>query len=500
MIANSNQSMTLAMLFDGYSAQAEGQDGLVLGLTLDSRECVESGVYFALEGLTTHGLKFLDDVLAENVLAIVVDENDKVLTPKLFDQIENVCKLVVVKGLKNKLGGIAARYYGTNHESCKVVAVTGTDGKTSVSHFVAQALNYREKCAGILGTAGWGFPGELSSSVLTTPDVLEVHRQLYSLRKAGARFICMEVSSHALEQGRVDGVEFTAAVLTNLARDHLDFHGTLENYANAKRKLFLKSKLQAIILNADDEFGQKLIADNDIKAPKYSYGYASDCTYKLKSVSSKPQGLSLQSESNGEAYDFSTRLLGGFNAYNVLAVWAVLDVLKFPKNDISTAIASLSPVVGRMEKFTNTGRPTVVVDFAHTPQALDSALSEVKKHCDGKVWCVFGCGGDRDRGKRSKMGLAASTKADYVIVTNDNPRTEDPKKIIEDILLGAENSASVKVMLDREKAIRYSLERAASNDWIVVAGKGHEDYQVFGKHRVAFSDRDVVRQVLEEAV
>lgn len=495
-----NQLMTLEALLEGYSTQALGRNAPVLGLTLDSRECVEGGVYFALEGLTTHGLNFVEDVLAANVEAVIVDANDKALTLSLSVQIEKACRLIRVSDLHDKLGRIAARYYGTNDNNCKVVAVTGTDGKTSVSHFVAQALNHNKMCAGILGTAGWGFPWNLSTSALTTPDIFELHRQLFELRKAGALFICMEVSSHALEQGRVDGVEFTAAVLTNLARDHLDFHGTLENYANAKRKLFLSSNMQAVILNADDKFGQKLIADKEVVASKYSYGYASGCTYQIKSLSADLGGLSIDSESDGEAYHFSTHLLGGFNAYNVLATWAVLDILDFPKNDISTAMASLIPVVGRMEKFANIGGPTVVVDFAHTPQALELVLSEVKKHCDGKVWCVFGCGGDRDKGKRSKMGLAASVKADYVIVTNDNPRTEDPKTITADILSGIENTSSVKVMLDREKAIRHSLAKAASNDWVVVAGKGHEDYQVFGKQRIAFSDRDVVRQVLGEAV
>lgn len=496
----SNQKMTLTTLFEDFTCQLNATHAPVLGLSLDSRTCVKGGVYFALAGITTHGLTFIDEVLGKSVIAVVVSENDEVLTPQLIHLIESNCALVKVRDLQKHIGAIAARYYGTNDNSCEIVAVTGTDGKTSVSHFVAQAINYLEPCAGVLGTAGWGIPGSLQSSALTTPDVLEVHRQLFELRSVGAKYICMEVSSHALEQGRVDGVQFSVAVLTNLARDHLDFHGSLENYANAKRKLFLKNKLQAVILNSDDQFGQRLLTDNDIVAAKYSYGYATHSTYQLKSLSSIPQGLSIQSECDGEAYQFSTSLLGGFNAYNVLAAWAVLDVLGFPKAEIPKAISSLSPVIGRMELFSNSSGPTVVVDFAHTPQALGLALSELKKHCKGKLWCVFGCGGDRDKGKRSKMGAVALHNADFVIVTNDNPRSEDPAVISEDILTGIENLETVEVVLDREKAIRHTLGKAASNDWVVIAGKGHEDYQIIGQRRIAFSDREVVRQVLREAV
>lgn len=496
----SKQSMSLSNLFDGFAEQAMCIDVPVLGLTMNSRDCIDNGVYFALAGLTTHGLNFVEDVLKKNVIAIVVCDGDKALTSELSERIQNICTLVTVKDLQIQLGDIAARFYGTNDSDCKVVAVTGTDGKTSVSHFVAQALNHKVQCAGVLGTAGWGFPGELTVSALTTPDVLEVHRQLFELRSAGAQYICMEVSSHALEQGRVNGLMFTAAVLTNLARDHLDFHGTLENYANAKRKLFFKENLQAVIINADDKFGQRLIADQKITAPKYSYGYAADSTYQIKSLSSEPRGLSIQSEFDGEQYSFPTSLLGGFNAYNVLAAWAVLETLGIHKTDIQNALASLSPVIGRMEMFTNSAGPTVVVDFAHTPQALELALSEVKKHCDGKLWCVFGCGGDRDKGKRSKMGSAASNYADYVIVTNDNPRTEDPAAITADILTGIDNPRSIEIILDREQAIRLSLGKAASNDWVVIAGKGHEDYQIFGTDRVSYSDRDLVQKVLREAV
>ncbi len=494
------QSMTLAELFNGYVAEGEMVNVEVSTLSLDSRTCIKGCVYFALKGFATHGLNFINDVLAEDVLAVVVDAGDEMLTAEITEKISKACQLIIVDDLDDQLGNIAARYYATNRSGCQVVAVTGTDGKTSVVHFVAQALGFREKCVGILGTAGWGFPGELAVSALTTPDVLEVHRQIYELRKSGARFICMEVSSHALEQGRVDGIEFTAAVLTNLARDHLDFHGTLENYASAKRKLFLKPNLQAVILNSEDEFGRKLLADREVVARKISYGCSNESTYGLKSVDSAKGGLQITAERSETTFRFTTQLLGSFNAYNVLAAWAVLDVLNFPQADITEALSTLRPVIGRMERFSNDQGPTVVVDFAHTPQALGLALTEVKKHCNGSVWCVFGCGGDRDKGKRSKMGAAASTIADYVVVTNDNPRTENPEKIAEDILSGIKTSTTVEVMLDREKAIRYSLDKAASNDWVVVAGKGHEDYQVFGYRRINFSDRDVVQQVLEEAV
>lgn len=499
MSADAPLSMTLGNLLQGYAEWSYGGEAFVKGLSLDSRKCCSGSVYFAVPGLQTHGLNYVEQAIENGAIAVVVDNLDPMLQPSLKTQIEASVPCVTINALASVMGEIAARFYKTNEGDCKIVGVTGTDGKTSVTYFIARLLNQRENTAAILGTTGWGFPDHLTVSELTTPDVFSVHEKISALKSLGARYVCMEVSSHALDQGRVNGIAFHTAVFTNLARDHLDYHKTIDNYAAAKRKLFEFESLCAVVLNIDDAFGSQLLQSlTGVRC--ISYGAAGTAEYRLSDLQYSPQGLDLLATVPAGSFSLKTQLIGAFNAHNLLAAWAVVECLGVKIADPEGAMHKLQAVVGRMECFKEENKPTIVVDYAHTPQALESAINSVATHCDGKVWCVFGCGGDRDKGKRAEMGRVAANHADYVIVTNDNPRSETPERIVEDIKAGIPDAAVSFTILDRTSAIRHAILHAATNDWVLVAGKGHEDYQLFAGERTQYSDRDTVVALLQEAV
>ncbi|MCB1754300.1 MAG: UDP-N-acetylmuramoyl-L-alanyl-D-glutamate--2,6-diaminopimelate ligase [Gammaproteobacteria bacterium] len=497
MSGSASSAMTLGELFSGFALLSADHAGRqVAGLTLDSRKSGCDFVYFALSGKSTHGLRYVDDVIAAGALAIAVDADDPQLTDALTKHISSRALLIRVTDLSAVVGELAARYYGNSRDGLTVIGVTGTDGKTSVSHCIAQALNASGRPTGLVGTLGWGLPGNLHKSDMTTPDPVELHRQLAEIRRAGAAYACMEVSSHALDQGRVNGIGFEVAVFTNLARDHLDYHGTVEHYGRAKQRLFEKEGLSAVVINADDAFGRHLLKSTLAPVRPVAYAIDQDADVFAESVTETVSGLVLLIRHAGKRMSVESRLVGRFNAYNILAAFGVLSALGLADEEIAEALASLQPVEGRMEKFAAAGKPTVIVDFAHTPQALALVLGELKKYCKGELWCVFGCGGDRDKGKRAEMGRAAEALADQVVVTNDNPRTEDPQAIADEILEGFTDAACATVILDRAAAIEYAIDQAGAEDWVAVAGKGHEDYQIFGAQRLPFSDRAVVQASL----
>ncbi len=489
-------SIELSELFSGYAQIDRGLDCSVSGIALDSRKCRKGFVYFALQGAATHGLYYLDDVINAGVAAVVVDADDGVLNPGMKDKITSRSRLILIPRLRETLGFLAARYFGNSRDKLTIVGVTGTDGKTSVTHFISHALNVSGRNAGVLGTIHWGVPGNYRQSSMTTPDAIEVHRQLYRIRKAGATHVCMEVSSHALDQGRVNGIEFEVAVLTNLARDHLDYHKTHRNYAKAKKRLFEWKDLPSAIINADDRFGRELIESVSDKVQTTSYGLYNEPDILAESVELGKSGLALSIKYDESLYHLNTPLIGSFNAYNVLAAFGALNALGLSSGEVSHAISRLKPVEGRMERFAASGKANVVIDYAHTPQALEYALRSLKEYCKGDLWCVFGCGGDRDPGKRAQMAQAAEKYASRIILTNDNPRTEDPESIVKDVISGFSGSQDVRVILERRMAIKASLDAAQVDDWVLIAGKGHEDYQIFGDRRIAYSDRAVVKELV----
>lgn len=480
------------------------QDCKISGLQLDSRQLKVGDVFVAIPGLQFDGVDFIAQALEANVAAVLhetpVDNADV-----LAEAQERQIPIIQIKDLQQQVGLIASRYYGYPSRNMSVVGVTGTDGKTSVSHFIAQAIRALGKPSAVIGTIGNGVLGQEEVATHTTPNAIELQSLFDRLRGQSTVNVSMEVSSHGLHQGRVNGVEFDVAVLTNLARDHMDYHKSMEAYADAKRQLFYTQGLRAAVLNCDDDFGCLLALELEDSLPVYGYGFGDDMhpsmvmRVKGSDLKLKPNGLRFKVTCGGQSFDVRSSLLGRFNASNLLAVITTLLVLGLPLSEAIELVSQLEAVPGRMQMVL--GHCSVVVDYAHTPQALEAVLKSLREHLkdgQGRLVCVFGCGGDRDKGKRALMGAAAEQNADKLIVTSDNPRSEQPENIVGDILQGLDRADDVLVELDRAKAIRQALCMAGDNDVVLIAGKGHEDYQLIGEQRLHFSDVEQVQLAWKE--
>jgi len=473
-------------------APVPADDRVIAGLTDDSRRVRQGDLFLAVQGLQRHGLEFLPAVRAAGAAAVAWEPPYRGEWP-----VEDKLPLLPVARLGQQLGVIAGRFYGHPSRHLQLVGITGTDGKTSCAHFIAQALNESDEC-GILGTLGYGVYGQVIPARHTTPSALTLQHWLSQLQARGVRQVVMEVSSHALEQGRVAGLDFALAVLTNLTRDHLDYHGSLEAYAAAKRRLFWEYKPAVAVLNLDDPFGSELAAS--LPGSKVGYGFGKGTTSPLdgfvwgEGLELSATGLRLRVRSSWGEGILSAGLLGRFNAHNLLAALAALVVLEIPFSEALERLSRVTTVPGRMERFGGEAdQPVAVVDYAHTPHALEQALAALREHARGRLWCIFGCGGDRDAGKRPLMGRVAERLADRVIITDDNPRTEDPQGIVQDILAGMVNPDRALVVRNRREAIVLALSTAAPGDLVLIAGKGHEDCQLVGSERIPFSDRDAAR-------
>jgi UDP-N-acetylmuramoyl-L-alanyl-D-glutamate--2,6-diaminopimelate ligase len=405
------------------------------------------------------------------------------------------------------VGRIADRFFNWPSSHLRITAITGTNGKTTCAYLLAQCLERLGSAAAYMGTIGWGRPAKLAEPTHTTPDAVTVHRTLAQLRASGVRDVAMEVSSHALDQGRVDGVRFQVAAFTNLTHDHLDYHGTMQKYGAAKAKLFQVADLKHIVLNVGDEFGRALARDYTGSASLIAVwvgagdsGWLADRALHATQVRLDPRGISIELDGSFGRLDVKTQLIGRFNAENSLVVIACLLSFGVSLSDAASALAECKPAPGRMEviKTDVRNKPIVVVDYAHTPDALSKALNAAREHCEGALWCVFGCGGDRDSGKRPVMGAIADELADQIIVTDDNPRSEDPQVITAGILRGIK-SHTVRVIHDRGEAIATALKEAQPIDVVLIAGKGHEDYQIYGETRRSFSDRSEALRYLGAA-
>jgi len=476
------------------------RDVSLTDVTLDSRQVRPGGAFLALRGERRHGLDFAADVARRGAAAIVW-ETDGARQPPRF---ESDIVLAEVPRLTERASLIADRFFASPSRRLDVVGVTGTNGKTTCAWLLAQALSACDLPAAYLGTLGAAFGGELAAGEMTTPDAVTVQRQLADFATRGARKTAMEVSSHGLAQGRVNHVHFDAAVFTNLTRDHLDFHGDMQRYGAAKASLFERDDVRLRVFNVDDAFGAELAA-----RPAFADRIA--CTRQTGGV---PRGRFVQAHavhfdatgtrfaltsSFGDA-EVATRLLGEFNVDNVLAVLAVLLGSGIALSRAVAALCTLTPPSGRLEVLTRAGGPLVVVDYAHTPDALGKALQVLRRHCSGRLVVVFGCGGDRDRGKRPQMGAIAARGADAVVLTDDNPRTEAGDAIVADILAGCAGSATpVSVQRDRRAAIAAAVRDARAGDVVLVAGKGHESVQIVGSEQRPFSDQAEVRAALAAA-
>jgi UDP-N-acetylmuramoyl-L-alanyl-D-glutamate--2,6-diaminopimelate ligase len=439
---------TIAGLLHGFDGVNIKQDLVVSGIALDSRKVQTGDVFLAVAGSQMHGLQHARQAIALGAAAVVWEP---VADDAGFAEMAALLPVpvVAVPDLRQRTGIIAERFYGHPSRGLFVIGVTGTDGKTSCSHFIAQALDSGDRRCGVIGTLGYGLFGDLATATHTTPDALTVQQSLYDMQGQGARCVVAEVSSHAMDQGRVRGVDFDIAVLTNLTRDHLDYHGNVEAYAAAKRKLF----------HAD--------------------------------------GLRLQTPWGSGHLQSS--LLGRFNASNLLAALACLCVTGLPFNEVLRRLAVTRTVAGRMEQFdAGAVHPLVVVDYAHTAGALEAVLGSLRAHCTGKLWCVFGAGGDRDRGKRPLMGAVVERLADEIVLTDDNPRSEDPQQIIDEIRAGLKQPALAHIEHDRAHAITRAMQEAGPDDLVLIAGKGHETVQIVGTRAVPFSDRERVMALVRE--
>jgi UDP-N-acetylmuramoyl-L-alanyl-D-glutamate--2,6-diaminopimelate ligase len=479
---------------------------MVSDVTLDSRAATPGSLFLACRGHKSHGLDFAAQAISLGARAVLYEplnaNDDRVPgqnTPGVF--------FGSVPQLSRHVGTIADRFFGAPSQSMAIAGITGTNGKTTCAYLLSQALTHCGKPTGYTGTIGYGMPSALTATSHTTADAVTVHRQLDQLRRLGAECVAMEVSSHALDQGRVNAVRFHTAVFTNLTRDHLDYHGTMDKYGAAKALLFASTGLVARVINVDDEFGAQLAARPSTarlvvttrREPSTLAEFVR--ATRVRAVST---GLVIEIESSWGVGEVSVPLIGDFNVENVLTVLATLLAWDVPLADAANALSNCRAPSGRLELFGGNGTlPLAVVDYAHTPDALSKALRAARLHCKGRLHVVFGCGGDRDPGKRPLMGTIAAELADSIVVTDDNPRTEDPRRIVSEICAGLRavpfvRASSVRVEHDRKRAIVSTLEGAASDDVVVVAGKGHEDYQIYGTEHRPFSDQAVIREFFGE--
>ena len=486
--------VALSSLLQGLAAVP--RDVLLTDVTLDSRQVQPGGAFLACRGMQRHGLEFADEVARRGAAALLWEPDGMHQPPAMDSQIV----VTEVPSLGARASLIADRFFGEPSRRLDVVGVTGTNGKTTCAWLLAQALGACELPAAYLGTLGAAFGGTLVSGEMTTPDAVTVQRQIAGFAARGARGLAMEVSSHALAQDRVTAVHFDAAVFTNLTRDHLDFHGDMDRYGAAKASLFERDDVRLRVFNVDDPFGARLAA-----RPGFSARIA--CTSRDGAT---PAGAFLQArrirfESTGTRFtlhssfgaaEIPTRLLGEFNVDNVLAVLAVLlgSGVSLPR--AVQALASLTAPSGRLEVIAAKDGPLAVVDYAHTPDALGKALQVLRRHCEGRLIVVFGCGGDRDRGKRPQMGELAARLADEIVLTDDNPRTESGDVIISDILSGIAEAPALRVERDRRAAIAMAVSGAGVGDVVLVAGKGHESVQIVGHERLPFSDQQELKAAL----
>ncbi len=484
--------MDAAHLFAPWVESSALSDVVVTGMTLDSRQAQAGEVFFALAGMQQHGLAFLDQALAAGVAVVAWEVTDDIDPADIARRCQ-AAKVVSLPltDLGARVSAMAGRFYGEPAQSMRIIGITGTDGKTSVAHYTVQLLEALEGHAAVLGTVGWGRPDRLSASTHTTADAVTLQQNLAALASDGVRSVAMEVSSHALAQHRVDALPFDTAVLTYVGRDHLDYHGTLEAYHAAKRRLFAWSSLKRQVLNLDDRIGADLAATAREGLRTIGYGEKPSAELQIAALSPVAEGLDLTLRHKAQAHRVQLPLFGRFNAMNALAaLGTVLD--EQPLADALEALSHLQPVPGRMERFITARGPLAVVDYAHTPGALEAALLALREHARGRLWCVFGCGGERDPGKRPLMGAAASRHADVVVLTSDNPRAESPGEIIQSIRAGCAQATDCRVVEDRGEAIEHALSQADAGDVVLIAGKGHESEQIIGGVAHPFSDRDVV--------
>lgn len=502
------------LLKDWASIQTNNET-MITGLSINSRYTQTGDLFLAMQGLHSHGLEFAAQAVANGAVAIAWEKNTRETKANinpvddLILDIDEEIKCVPISNLQQHASAIAQRFYHRPSEKLNVIGVTGTDGKTSVSQFIAQTLaNLNESCA-VIGTLGYGMYPNLEPATHTTPDTIRVQALLHDFVQHEAKHTVVEASSHGLSQGRLNNVEIDTAVFTNLGRDHMDYHLTHKDYGKAKRILFAMPKLKNAVINIDDEFGQRLANEFAEQVNLITYTTQKNQHHEYSKLGSYIFAKNIVVENGvthieldsswGEA-SVQIHLLGAFNVSNAMATIGALLVSGCKFEEIIKVIPLLHTVAGRMQAIVNDkpNLPTVIIDYAHTPQALQNVLRSLQEHCAAKLWCVFGCGGDRDRGKRALMAQAVEKAANYAIVTDDNPRTENPEEITKQIIAGFSAQASYTLIHDRKEAIEYAIQQANAKDIILIAGKGHEAVQIVNHERLPFDDKEIASAYLQK--
>ncbi len=494
---------------EGALHQQRLQSVVITALACDSREVRPGALFLARRGRHDHGTRFIADALARGAAAVLYDPDGAVPLPP--DTARSV-PLLAVTQLTHHLGTVADRFHQHMTRRLFTAAVTGTNGKTTVSWLVAHALHASGRHAGLIGTLGNGLADNLTPGNHTTPHACEIHNLLAEFRQQGARAMVMEASSHGIHQGRLNRLDLDVAVFTNLTRDHLDYHGDMEAYGQAKERLFHHPHLRAAVINADDPWGRRILAGLPASVQAWCYTLGTEIPelttnagirrVRARCLESSADGLVLEVITPQGEGRIESPYLGRFNASNLLAALAVLECAGLSLDEACRCLAAAPAVPGRMARVNHEAPvgqaqlPTVVVDYAHTPDALENALSALRPHCRGNLIVVFGCGGERDHGKRPQMGAVAAAVADHVWLTDDNPRSEVGDRIIADIRAGIPAGVRVSVERDRAAAIEAAVWEARAGDVVLVAGKGHETYQQIGSERRHFNDAEQAHRAL----
>lgn len=500
--------MKLTELLKGW-VKGEVDEISISGLTLNTQQIQAGDLFIAIKGQHFDGRHYLSDAISRGASAIVCEAEN---LHAFLTSSTHPIPIIPVMNLDSLLGKLAKRFYGDPSKDLDVIGVTGTNGKTTSTYVLAQALTRLRKTCGVLGTVGYGFIPQLRDCALTTPDAVSLQKYLYQLKNEGAKAVAMEVSSHGLMQNRVDEVEIKSALFTNLTQDHLDYHGTMEAYAAAKQKLFQFPSLERAVINADSPYAEKMLRTIKKKIPVASYtlqstrntatAFNSTLPICVTSLTLNHKGVIAKLDTAWGEGILRSPLLGEFNVSNLLGVLGELCLQGFSLEESLHALSFAMSAPGRMQRIGGIRTPQIIIDYAHTPDALEKALKAARVHCERRLWCVFGCGGDRDKDKRAKMGHIAGQYADRVVITSDNPRTEEPSNIIDEIWQGMSvehNEKTIKEM-DRKTAIEYAIKHALPVDTILIAGKGHENYQIIGKEMLPFSDIGVASEFLGEEI
>lgn len=476
----------------------------VRDMQLDSRSITEGTTFVAVIGHAVDGRSFIAKALANGANAVIAEACER--HPHATLEWHAGVPVIYIRALNQHLSALAGRLYPS---SSQLIAVTGTNGKTTITQLMAQWIGLLDKQAAVMGTTGNGFLASLQPAANTTGSAVDIQRTLSALSQQGADYIALEVSSHGLVQGRVKALNFAAGVFTNLSRDHLDYHGTMEEYARAKLSLFEQHQCQHAVINADDKVGALWLQDlTDAVAVSINSPQTHKKALWADKVEYSDNGIGITLNGSWGQGELYAPLIGAFNASNVMLALATLLSLGFDKTALLACAGKLQPVIGRMELFQEQrksqeqrkaqapGKAKIVVDYAHTPDALEKALSALRVHCEGQLWVICGCGGDRDSGKRPMMAAVAEQLADKVILSDDNPRSEDPALIVQDMLAGMQQPSAAAVEHDRFQAVRFAVENAGEQDIILLAGKGHEEYQVLRNETVHYSDRESAMTIL----